>query len=307
MKGRLRNPIQRRHQQLQPVLPQLSWWEMLRPYASSSAAFCLSLALMIVCPVWAVAAAADSPGLGASRANTTQSEFERLMAVARKTQQGVGSTVRYVDIDARPTLGAEDAQLVIVEIASFECPYCRRHWLDTMPALRKRYIETGKLRYVFIDTVIDPRHHHARAAAEAAHCVNEQGRYAAFRDRLYRQQKAIAAEYLETHAQAVGIDLPAFRDCMTSGRHKTRVDDDTALGRRLRVRGTPSFFWARTEPGRTDIRLVRRISGARPIENFTQQFDALYEHNPAADGSMADADGREPENTAAELRQFTAY
>jgi protein-disulfide isomerase len=244
---------------------------------------------MIVCPVWAVAAAADSHELDESRTDTTRSEFERLMAVARKTQQGAGSTQHYMDIDGRPTLGAEDAQLVIVEIASFECPYCRRHWLNTMPTLRQRYIETGKLRYVFVDVVIDPRHRHAQAAAEAAHCANEQGRYAAFRDRIYRQQKAIAAEFLETHAQAVALDMTAFRRCMTSGRHKKQVDDDTELGRRLQVRGTPSFFWARTEPGRTAVRLVRRISGARPIENFARQFDAMYEHNPVATGAMAEA------------------
>ena len=285
MKIRLRTPFGRRHQQLW----QLSWRDMLKPYVSTPTVACLSLILLIASPVWAYAASPDSPQPGESQTNVTQNEFERLMAIARMTQQGAGSKIRRLNIDARPTLGAEDAQLIIVEIASFECPYCRRHWLDTMPALRKRYIETGKLRYVFIDTVIDPRHQHAKAAAEAAHCANEQGRYAAFRDRIYRQQKAIAAEFLEAHAQAVGIDLPAFKRCMTSGRHKTRVDDDTALGRRLRVRGTPSFFWGRTEPGRTDIRLLRRISGAQPVEHFAQQFNALYGHDPAVDGGMAKA------------------
>lgn len=287
MKGRLRTLFQPGRQQRQPVPPQPSRRDMLRPYASAPAAACLSLILMTVCPVWAVSAAADSHEIDESRTDTAQSEFERLMAVARKTQQGAGSTIRHMDIDGRPTLGAEDAQLVIVEIASFECPYCRRHWLNTMPTLRQRYIETGKLRYVFVDVVIDPRHQHAQAVAEAAHCANEQGRYAAFRDRIYRQQKAIAAEFLETHAQAVGLDLPRFRLCMTSGRHKKQVEGDTAMSRRLRVRGTPSFFWARTEPNRTDVRLVRRVSGARPIEHFTRQFDALYEHNPAATGTMA--------------------
>jgi protein-disulfide isomerase len=211
------------------------------------------------------------------------------MAVARKTQQGAGSTIRRIDIEGRPTLGDKAAQLVIVEVGSFECPYCRRHWLDTMPALRQRYIETGKLRYVFVDVVIDPQHRHARSAAEAAHCANDQGLYAAFRDRIYRNQKAIAAEFLEAHAQAVGVDLPVFRRCMVSGRHRAQVDGDSALGRSLRVRGTPSFFWARAEPGRTDVRPVRRVSGARPVEHFARQFDALYERNPAAAEAMAEA------------------
>ena len=289
MNARHQKMFQLQRRARQPVLAQLSGCGLPGPHTSLPAAFCLGLLLMIVGPVWAIAAAADASQLDESQTDTTQSEFERLMAVARKTQRGAGSTVGRIDIANRPTLGAEDAQLVIVEIASFECPYCRRHWLDTMPTLRQRYIETGKLRYVFIDVVIDPRHHHAQAAAEAAHCAEEQGQYTEFRDRIFRQQKAIAAEFLEAHARAVGIDLPQFKRCIASGSYRTQVEGDTELGRRLRVRGTPSFFWARAEPGRTDVRLVRRISGARPMEYFAQQFDALYAQNPAATETMAEA------------------
>ena len=289
MNGKLLNMLELQRRSRQPAPPQLSRCDMCKPCTSAPAAICLSLILMIVCPIWEVAAAADSSQLGESQTDTTQSEFERLMAVARKTQQGASSSVHRIDIADRPALGAEDAPLVIVEIASFECPYCRRHWLDTMPTLRQHYIETGKLRYVFVDVVIDPRHRHALAAAEAAHCANEQGRYVAFRDRIYRNQKAIAVELLEAHAQAVGIDLPEFRRCIASGHYRTQVEGDTELGRRLRVRGTPSFFWAKAEPGRTDVRLVRRTSGARPMEHFTRQFDALYDQNPAATATMVEA------------------
>ena len=289
MNARLLTMFQLQRRSRRPVPPEISRCDLLAPNASARTAVCLGLILMTVCPVWAIAAAADATELGESRTDTTQSEFERLMAVARKTQQGAGSTEHHIDTEGRPTLGHEDAQLVIVEVGSFECPYCRRHWLNTMPALRQRYIETGKLRYVFVDVVIDPEHRQARSAAEAAHCANEQGLYAAFRDRVYRHQKAIAEVFLESHAQAVGADLPAFRRCMASGRHKARVDGDSALGRRLRVRGTPSFFWARTEPGRTDVRLLRRTSGARSVEHFARQFDALYERNPAATGTIAES------------------
>ena len=252
------------------------------------------IVLAIVCQVLTGTALAASPeptkSMLSARTDPPQSEFERLMAVARETHQGTGTGVRHLSIENRPAIGDEDASLLLVEVASFECPYCRRHWLDTMPALRQNYIETGKLHYVFIDVVIDPRHRHAQAAAEAAHCANEQGQYPEFRDRMYRNHKAIAAEFLEAHAQAVGIDLPEFRRCMASGIYRTQVERDTELGRRLRVRGTPSFFWARAEPGRTDVRLVRRTSGARPMEHFAEQFDALYEQNPAVTGKTVEAD-----------------
>ena len=293
MKNRRLKMFQLRRRQDQPTPPYFSRCDRRGTCGSAPLAACACLTLLMLCHVWAVAAEADpsqpEEATTSARSDVAQSEFERLMAVARQTQQGADSPIRHMNIDGRPTLGAEDAPLAIVEIASFGCPYCRRHWLNTMPTLRKRYIDTGKLRYVFVDVAIDPRHHHAQKAAEAARCANDQGRYAAFRDRIYRHQKAIAAEFLEVHAQAVGIDLPIVRRCMADGRHKTRVNDDIALGRRLRVRGTPSFFWARTEPGRGDIRLIRRISGARPVEYFIRQFDVLYAQEPATTGAMAEA------------------
>ena len=251
------------------------------------------IVLAIVCQGLASAILAASPdpteSMLSARSNTPQSEFERLMAVARQTRQGTGARVSHLSIENRPAIGDENAPLVLVEIASFECPYCRRHWLDTMPELRQDYIDSGRVRYVFIDVVLDPAHKYARKAAEAAHCANEQGQYAEFRNRIYVNQKAIDESFLEAHAQAVNLDMPGFRRCMESGRYKTQVEDDTTLVRELRVRGTPSFFWARAEPGRTDVRLVRRVSGVRPVEDFARQFNALHKQKQEATATLIDS------------------
>ena len=251
------------------------------------------IVLAIVCQGLASAILAASPdpteSMLSARSNTPKSEFERLMAVARQTRQGTGARVSHLSIENRPAIGDENAPLILVEIASFECPYCRRHWLDTMPELRQRYIDSGQVRYVFVDVVLDPTHKHAHAAAEAAHCANEQGRYADFRNRIYVNQKAIGGAFLDAHAQAVKLDVSEFRRCMESSRYTTRVEDDTTLARELRVRGTPSFFWARAEPGRKDIRLVRRVSGVRPVEDFARQFDALHKHNQEAAATLIDS------------------
>ena len=253
----------------------------------------LGLALAIVCHVWINSALAESAEADIStqsvRVDSKQSEFERLMAVARATHQGSGSKVRRLEIDGRPAIGTEQAPLYLIEIASFECPYCRRHWIDTMPALRQDYIDSGRVRYVFIDVVIDPTHKHAHAAAEAAHCANEQGRYAEFRNRIFVNQKAIDGAFLEAHAQAIKLDIPEFRRCLASGRYKPQVESDTSLARELRVRGTPSFFWARAEPGRTDVRVVRRVSGASPVEDFARQFDALHKRNKETTATLVDS------------------
>lgn len=281
------------------LYPMASWmsgcesWGVSRSSRKKRTGVLPGIVLAIVCQGLASAILAASPdpteSMLSARSNTPQSEFERLMAVARQTRQGTGARVSHLSIENRPAIGDENAPLVLVEIASFECPYCRRHWLDTMPELRQRYIDSGRVRYVFVDVVLDPAHKHAHAAAEAAHCANEQGGYAEFRNRIYVNQKAIDESFLEAHAQAVNLDMPEFRRCMESGRYKTQVEDDTTLVRELRVRGTPSFFWARAEQNRTDVRLVRRLSGIRPIEDFARQFDALNNKNNEATATLIES------------------
>lgn len=238
----------------------------------------------------AILAASTDPtkSMLSARTDAPQSEFERLMAVARETRQGAGTRVRHLSIENRPAIGNENAPLVLIEVASFECPYCRRHWLEAMPALRRSHINAGRLRYVFVDVALDPTHVNAKAVAEAAHCANEQGQYAAFRNRIFTNQKATSAAFLEAHAQAVSLDIKAFRHCMASGRYKAQVENDVRLMRALRVRGTPSFFWARRESDRSDVRLIRRISGVQSFDEFAGQFDALQKMDKTTTTTVVD-------------------
>lgn len=101
-----------------------------------TAAF-LGLLLAMVSLGWVNVVMADASdadkSMPSARVDTTQREFERLMAVARNTRQGTGSKVRRLAIEGRPAIGAKEAPLILVEIASFECPYCRRHWLIRCP------------------------------------------------------------------------------------------------------------------------------------------------------------------------------
>ena len=76
-----------------------------------------------------------------------------------------------------PMLGAPEAPLTLIEFSDYQCPFCRRFAETTLPLLKRDYIETGKLRYVFRDFPLDRLHPQARKAAEAAHCAGDQGQY----------------------------------------------------------------------------------------------------------------------------------
>ena len=56
-----------------------------------------------------------------------------------------------IDTSAAFSIGAADAPVVMVEFTDFQCPYCSRHFVETFPQIRADYIDTGQVRYVFMD------------------------------------------------------------------------------------------------------------------------------------------------------------
>jgi protein-disulfide isomerase len=230
-----------------------------------------------------VAAPAEMQATGGTEDTTADeraAERARLMAIVRERQKPSRAAKGTVDIAGRPAIGSRDAPLAIVEFSSLQCAFCRRHASETMPGLKERFVDTGDVLYVFVDIALDPAQAHAQRAAEAAHCAGEQDRYWAFRQRLLGHQKALAPVFLDAHAGAVGLDLERLGTCLDDGRYLARTRQDLALARELRVHGTPTFFLGRVHPGAGAVSIVRRISGAQPLELFAQDIDALGGTSP---------------------------
>jgi protein-disulfide isomerase len=110
-----------------------------------------------------------------------------------------------------PSLGAADAPVVMVEFVDYQCGYCRRYHVSTFDSLRKRYVESGKVRYVVKDLPL-PFHGQARGAALAARCVAELGGREAYwrmADALFLNQAKLSAELIERLAGEQGVDPAA--------------------------------------------------------------------------------------------------
>jgi protein-disulfide isomerase len=90
-----------------------------------------------------------------------QSEYTRLLALARANQKAVSEQQGRIDVAGLPAIGSTDAVLAIVEFSSFQCGYCHRHFAATMPLLRAHYVDTGRLRYFFRDLALQPSQQHA--------------------------------------------------------------------------------------------------------------------------------------------------
>ena len=110
-----------------------------------------------------------------------------------------------------PTRGSASAKIMLVEVSDYHCPFCRRHTLVTQPQIDADYINTGKLRYVFIDYPIDQLHPDAFKAHEAANCAGEQGKYWEMHGKLFEspptRDSAQLTPQLVSQAKAVGLDL----------------------------------------------------------------------------------------------------
>lgn len=190
---------------------------------------------------------------------------------------------RIVSIGFRdaPSLGAADAPVVMVEFVDYQCGYCRRYHVSTFDSLRKRYVESGKVRYVVKDLPL-PFHGQARGAALAARCVAELGGREAYwrmADALFLNQAKLSAELIERLAGEQGIDPARLGACAADKKTAERIDADVQEAGRVGITGTPSFVIG-TAKG--DIVTGTLVVGAQAEANFSARIeDALKKAEPA--------------------------
>jgi protein-disulfide isomerase len=182
-----------------------------------------------------------------------------------------GDSVR-ARADASRSKGADSAEITIIEISDFQCPYCGEFARTTYPRLDSAYIRTGRARMIYIHL---PLGNHAQAfrAAEASMCAGAQGRFWEMHDRIFAAQREWsgaedAVAQFEAMAGDLEIDLPAYRDCMINGRTASLVVSDAMQAAQAGIGGTPSFIINSPAGQRT-------LGGAVPFEQFASEIDAL--------------------------------
>ena len=194
-----------------------------------------------------------------------------LRMVSQRPQSNAPVAPVRVSVAGAPVLGRADAPVTLIEFSDYQCPFCQRFFATTLPALKKEYVETGKLRYVFLDFPLDQLHPQARRVAEAAHCAGEQGRYWEMHAVFFQNQRALAAQQFAEHAQAAGIDATKLGLCLASGRHAARVARSIADGAALGIQATPTFVVGRTEAG--DVVAGSPLRGAQPVDTFRRLIE----------------------------------
>ena len=201
----------------------------------------------------AAAAQAGQPGLGQPAAGLNAGEVK-------------------INIAGAPSLGRADAPVTIIEFSDFECPFCQRFKQSTLPEIKRDYIDTGKVRYVFLDFPLEQMHAKARKAAEAAHCAGEQGKFWEMHSVLFENTANLDLRQYPEYAKRLNLNAAAFDACLRAGTQSAKVNRGLAAGRAVGVGATPSFIVTKTDGG--DVvggGLI--IRGAQPYERYRQALD----------------------------------
>lgn len=173
-----------------------------------------------------------------------------------------------VSADNDPFMGNEKAKVTIVEFSDFQCPFCRTFWSGALPQIKKEYIDTGKVKFVYRDYPLS-FHPAAQLSAEASECANEQGKYWEMHNKIFGEQAkqgtgtaTYGAVELKNWASQIGLDSSRFNQCLDSGKYKTEVENDFADGSAYGVSGTPTIFIN-----------GRAVVGAQPFSSFKVIID----------------------------------
>jgi protein-disulfide isomerase len=186
---------------------------------------------------------------------------------------GAGNRTATIDLTGVPTLGLADSPVVLVEFSDYECPYCIRHFNQTMPQITANYIKTGKIRYAFRDWPVDQLHPQAIRAHEAAHCAGEQKRYWDMHPRMFGPSGSHTPERLLGLAREVGLDMAAFESCIGSGRARSEIRATSTMAQEFGATGTPAIFIGIQDKGSQKVTLMHALSGAQDYSVFVQALD----------------------------------
>jgi len=175
-------------------------------------------------------------------------------------------------VRARPTLGSDQAPLVVIEVASFQCPHCQEFRADTFPALDAQYIRTGKVQWVAINAAPDAET--ARQPVFAiGKCLDRQQRYAAFADLLFPNSERTPAQIIALLTARGGLDLPALNVCLRDPAIAKEIDADFADYQKLKITGTPTFILRKRR--QSGAWSGARIVGNLPLDYFQRTFDMM--------------------------------
>jgi len=170
---------------------------------------------------------------------------------------------------AMRTLGRATAPVTVYEMSDFQCPFCRRHAIETFPTLEREYIATGKVRWIFINFPLTSIHPNAVAAHELAMCAGRQGKFWEAHNLVFRTQATWSplrdpGPFLTSLVDSLRLPKAPMARCLESAATRQEVESDTEGSIRAGANSTPTFY---IEGG--------LMAGAQPLPVFRKVLDSI--------------------------------
>jgi protein-disulfide isomerase len=165
--------------------------------------------------------------------------------------------------DGDVVLGSEKAPVTIIEYASMTCPHCAHFSQETFPELQKRYIDTGKVRFIFREFPLDAL---AAAGFMLARCAGKD-KFMPIVETLFSKQSDWVVqqpiEPLKAIAKQFGFTEDSFNQCLANQKVLDGIQAvrDRA-SQKLGVNSTPTFFVN-----------GKRIQGDVSIDDMAKEID----------------------------------
>jgi protein-disulfide isomerase len=199
-----------------------------------------------------------------------------LQSLVQGRQQEESFADKSISITDAPTKGNASAKVTVVEVSDYHCPYCRRQNLQTMPQLFADYVNTGKIKYVFLDYPIAQLHPDAFLSHEAAACAGDQGKYWQMHDLLFTNSPSREVSQLTANAGMLGVDTKKFEECMNGGKgskYAPAIRQSIARMQQLGVGGTPLVLVGLTPAAGSPMKVISFVYGAKPYPEFKAAID----------------------------------
>ena len=196
------------------------------------------------------AAPAAGGNMDAQIAAGVENYIQQQQEATRKAQEEANKPKKVAGVTAggNAILGNPDAKVTIVEFSDYECPFCKRHFTDVLPMIKEKYVDTGKVNYVFRDFPLDFHDPIATQQAMAAECAGDLGgdtKYYEYHDLIFKtttSNKGMEQSQLYELAAAIDLDAADFAECLDTEKFADEVAQDIADGKKFGVSGTPGFF-----------------------------------------------------------------
>ncbi len=173
-----------------------------------------------------------------------------IIILTQATKEDAQSFENMPDISGQPILGEEAAPVTIVEFGDFKCPACKAWGENVYPQLVKDYVESGKVKFVYINVLFHGQESALGAAAAEAVWKQNSDAYWDFHKQLFDEQPSAnhdsqwitTDKLIEIASNTDGVDLEQFKEDLTSQDIVDAVRLDSELTEEFKVEMTPTIM-----------------------------------------------------------------